>query len=110
MRKEYTKVFKEFFYEEVTQTRCNIGITQEEMVGRLSMACRTYINLDHCKSGCSVLTLALYLIYICEDPVGFLQKLRTAFEVGDDNAASDTLWGGRLLLNTDECYTVCPVR
>ena len=87
MRKQYTKILKDFFYEEITRARYNMGITQEEMAGRLSMASRTYVNLDHGKNGCSALTLALYLIYICEDPAIFLQKLRTAFEGCHDNAA-----------------------
>lgn len=87
MRKQYTKSLKEFIYEEVTRTRYDMGITQEDMAEKISMACRTYVNLDHGKSGCSALTPVLYLICICEDPVGFLQKLRTAFEAGDGNAA-----------------------
>ena len=87
MRKQYTKILKDFFYEEITRARYNMGITQEEMAGRLSMASRTYVNLDHGKNGCSALTLALYLIYICEDPAVFLQKLRNAFEGCHDDAA-----------------------
>ena len=87
MRKQYTKILKDSFYEELTHDRYRMGITQEEMAEKLSMACRTYVNLDHGKSGCSALTLVLYLIYICENPTEFLQKLRAAFEAEDNNAA-----------------------
>lgn len=47
---------------------------------------RSYVDLDHGKSGCSGFTLALFLIYVCDDPMSFLQDLRRALE-GDDHAA-----------------------
>lgn len=49
-----------------------MDITQEEMADRLVMASRTYVDLDHGKTGCSALTLVLFLIYICADPLIFL--------------------------------------
>lgn len=48
---------------------------------------RSYIDLDHGKSCCSALTLALFLIYLCEDPMLFLNKLRKAFEAEDSSVA-----------------------
>ena len=46
----------------------------------LMMDERSYIELDHGKSCCSALTLALFLIYCCEDPLIFLHELRSIFE------------------------------
>ena len=87
MRKHYSKVLKSFFYDKVTHARYDLGISQEEMACRLAMACRTYVDLDHGKSSCSAVTLSLFLIYVCTDPVRFLDELRLAFEASSDNAA-----------------------
>lgn len=87
MRKHYTKALKTIFHEELFQSRVNLEITQEEMAHRLAMASRTYVDLDHGKTGCSAVTLALFLIYICSDPLAFLEKLQNAFESEDSKAA-----------------------
>lgn len=80
MRKYYTNILKEQFHTSLVQSRMKMGITQEEMSHRLMMASRTYVELDHGKSCCSSLTFALYLIYICPNPVAFLEELRCALE------------------------------
>lgn len=87
MRKQYAKIFKVFFHEKLFRRREDMGITQEEMAHRLAMASLTYVDLDHGKTGCSALTLALFLIYICTDPLAFLEELRNAFENSDNKAA-----------------------
>jgi len=87
MRKHYTKVLKTFFHEKLFHRRETLGISQEEMADRLAMASRTYVDLDHGKTCCSGLTLALFLVYVCDDPLGFLEELRNAFEDGKNKAA-----------------------
>ena len=87
MRKQYTQVLKVFFHQKLFHSRVDMGITQEEMADRLSMACRTYIDLDHGRTCCSALTLALFLIYISADPIAFLAELREAFENESNQAA-----------------------
>ena len=87
MRKNYTKVLKSYFHQKLFRSRVDLGITQEEMAHRLLMASRTYIDLDHGKTCCSALTLALFLIYIYDDPLEFLEELRNAFENEDSKAA-----------------------
>ena len=87
MRKHYAKVLKTFFHENIFQARCDLGLSQEDMADRLSMAWRTYIDLEHGKTSCSGVTLALFLIYICSEPVIFLEALRHAFEATDNEAA-----------------------
>lgn len=87
MRKQYTQVLKTHFHDQLFRSRVKLGITQEEMAQRLSMASRTYVDLDHGKTSCSALTLALFLIYICSDPVMFLEDLRNAFEEENNKAA-----------------------
>ena len=87
MRKHYTRILKTVFHQELFRRRVDLEITQEEMAHRLAMASRTYIDLDHGKTCCSALTLALFLIYICADPLEFLVKLRNAFENNNSQAA-----------------------
>ena len=87
MRKHYEETLKSFFHENLFRRRVELGLTQEETAHRLAMGSRSYIDLDHGKSSCSGLTLARFLIYICEDPLSFLNKLRYAFENKDSNAA-----------------------
>ena len=87
MRKHYIKVLKSFFHDKLFYTREAMGISQEEMAHRLVMAARTYVDLDHGKTSCSALTLALFLIYVCTDPTAFLEELRDAFEATDNKAA-----------------------
>lgn len=87
MRKQYTQVLKTHFHKSLFRSRAELNITQEEMAHRLLMASRTYVDLDHGKTCCSALTLALFLIYICTDPLKFLEELRDAFEREDSKAA-----------------------
>lgn len=87
MRKEYTKVLKTIFHKKLIQRREALGMSQEEMAERLSMACRTYIDLDHGKTCCSSITFVLFLLYVCEDPMKFLEELRYAIEACDKMVA-----------------------
>lgn len=87
MRKQYTQVLKTYFHQKLFRSRVDLGMTQEEMAHRLLMASRTYVDLDHGKTCCSALTLALFLIYICANPLGFLEELRDAFERENSQAA-----------------------
>ena len=83
MRKHYTRLLKAFFHDKLFRSRIDLDITQEQMAERLVMANRAYVYLDHGKTGCSALTLALYLIYVCTDPVEFLNGLQHVFENED---------------------------
>ena len=87
MRNDYKNIFKTFFHENLYLRRSALGLTHDQMAQILAMAERSYIDLDHGKTGCSALTLALFLIYICEDPLVFLADLRLAFENAKKQAA-----------------------
>ena len=87
MRQQYLPIFRTFFHKKLLRARADLGLTQEETACRLAMASRTYIDLDHGKNSCSGLTLALFLIYLCRDPAGFLEELRKELERSDNEAA-----------------------
>lgn len=87
MREQYSNVLRSFFHRKLRRRRTELGISQEEMASRLAMASRSYADLDQGKTGCSGLTLALFLIYICADPLEFLEELQAALESSDQHAA-----------------------
>jgi len=87
MRNQYRSILKKFFHQEVSQTRYDLGISQEKMAEKLALAVRTYVDLDHGKTCCSEVTLALYLIYVCPNPNKFLEELRYVFETEIGKAA-----------------------
>ena len=80
MRKFYEGILKRYFYKHLIRTRDDLAWTQAKMAKTLAMDERSYIDLDHGKSSCSALTLALYLIYCCDDPIKFLNDFKTTYE------------------------------
>lgn len=87
MRKQYEEILKMVLNRHLLRRRTEMELSQEEMAHRLLMGCQTYIDLDHGKSGCSALTLVLFLLYICEEPIVFLEELRHAFETSGTEVA-----------------------
>ena len=87
MRRAYRKVLKKHFHVHLVQIRTSNGLTQSEMAERLSMDDRSYIDLDHGKTCCSAVTLALFLVYVCGDVQTFLEELRHAFNAAFNQAA-----------------------
>ena len=87
MRKTYRIILKGYFHSSLVQARMAQGLTQAEMAERLAMDDRSFVDLDHGKSCCSAVTLALFLIYVCDDVYAFLEELRHAFENEKDCVA-----------------------
>lgn len=87
MRKTYKSTLKDFFHRWLVRRRVELNLTQAEMSELLVMDERSYIDLDHGKSCCSALTLALFIVYVCEDVYQFVEELRNAFNAGKENAA-----------------------
>lgn len=87
MRKTYHTILKEQFHIRLIRARVRLELTQAEMAEKLHMDDRSYSDLDTGKNCCSAVTLALFLVFICEDVEGFLEELRHAFEVGTERAA-----------------------
>ena len=87
MRKIYRNVLKNHFHIHLIHYRDEKGLTQAEMAEKLSMDDRSYIDLDHGKTCCSAVTLALFLVYVCEDVQVFLEELRHALNTAFHQAA-----------------------
>ena len=87
MRRTYRDILKQHFHIHLVHIRTASGLTQSEMAEKLSMDDRSFIDLDHGKTCCSAVTLALFLVYVCEDVDEFLEELRRAFNTAFDRAA-----------------------
>ena len=87
MRKLYREILKKWFQNKLLHYRCVSYVTQSNMAEKLAMDERSYIDLEHGKSCCSAVTLALFLTLCSENPIGLLRELRSAFEAGIYEAA-----------------------
>ena len=85
MRKTYQRLIREYFCRTIFEYRMQADLTQLQMAERLCMDERSYIDLEHGKNGCSVVTLVLYLIFECPDSDAFLLDLERLYtQVGEE--------------------------
>ena len=89
MRNTYRILIGKYFCQTVFTYRIQQDMTQVEMAERLCMDERSYIDLEHGKNGCSVVTLMLFLLYECSDVDNFLRELRDIFEEVNDAARKE---------------------
>lgn len=87
MRKAYHIRLREHFHRALNETRERKEWSQAQMAEKLAMDERSYIDLDHGKTCCSAVTLALFLLYVCEDVEKFLVELKNALEESQNKAA-----------------------
>lgn len=87
MKKQYREIIKREFRNSLLKTRASFGLTQEQMAPKLYMSVRAYCGLESGENGCGTLTLVIYLLFVCEDPIELLEKLRTALEIESSEAA-----------------------
>lgn len=89
LRKQYIVFLRRFFSREVGKFRAQSHLTQEKLSEQLCMAPRSYASLEHGKSGCSGLTLMLFLLLLKnEEVIQLLDSARKELgEVGQHDAA-----------------------
>lgn len=75
MRKHDHEIMKSYFGTELVATRNTSGMTQSQMAELLKMGNRSYIDLDHGKTYCGVITIMLFLLYVCVSLLDFLEEL-----------------------------------
>ena len=83
MKKLYQTAMKKHFHDSLLRSRDGLHLTQAKMARKLLMEDRSYTALESGESCCGALTLALFLIYCCDDPETFLNSLRIAMEESD---------------------------
>lgn len=87
MRKLYHTILKKHFRKALIHTREQKALTQFNMAQLLCMDERSYLDLEHGKTCCSAVTMALFLLYVCDDLNGFLEALRLEMESACAEAA-----------------------
>ena len=87
MRKRQREILKTYFHSQLIAARSARRLTQSQMAEELAMDDRSYIDLEHGKTCCSAITLARFLIFVCESPMQFLEGLRCSIEEAEDRVA-----------------------
>lgn len=80
MRNTYHRLIREYFCRMIFEYRMQEDLTQLQMAERLCMDERSYIDLEHGKNGCSVVTLILYLVFECPDSDSFLLDMERLYQ------------------------------
>ena len=87
MRKRYYDILREITHKHIINFKIARRFTNAKMAELLFMDDRSYIDLDHGKTGCSALTIVMFLINCCPDANEFIDELRAAFKKEDDEVA-----------------------
>lgn len=87
MRNTYRILIGKYFCQTAFEYRTRHDLTQAKMAEKLCMDERSYIDLEHGKSGCSMVTLVLYLVFECPDVNAFVRELREILENAWESAA-----------------------
>ncbi len=80
MRNTYHRLIREYFCRIIFEYRIQENLTQLQMAERLCMDERSYIDLEHGKNGCSMVTLVLYLVFECRDLEAFFLDLERLYQ------------------------------
>lgn len=67
---------RSLFGHHVSHVRTELDISQMAFAEELNIERRSYVELEHCDSLCSALTLLRYLCYYCDDPIAFLAQCK----------------------------------
>lgn len=62
------------------KTRNELNLSQMEFAEGLCMDRRSYVDLEHGKNLCCSMTLLLFLVYYCKDPMGLLDQCKKIFD------------------------------
>lgn len=89
MRNTYHRLIREYFCRMIFEYRIQEDLTQLQMAERLCMDERSYIDLEHGKNGCSVVTLVLYLVFECPDSDAFLLDLEKLYQQAAEEKQKD---------------------
>lgn len=87
MKKLYYYAFRAYFRVRLVKTRSELCLTQSQMSELLAISERSYAALESGESGCSALTLALFLAFCCTDRNAFIEEMKKLFEEVNNNAA-----------------------
>ena len=75
MTHQYHGVVCDFIRKEVLETVEILNLTNEEVSEKLGISCRNYSYFKSGKYGFSAETLSAYIVNLCIDKTGFLNRL-----------------------------------
>ena len=82
MRRQYKQRMQQFLASQLMLFRTEQNLTQEKMAEKLAISPRAYIDLEHGKYACSMITCLLFLVRLKDEAV--LQLLRECRNLVDD--------------------------
>lgn len=69
MRQYYKRLLQDFLAEQIRRYRRENGLTQERMAEALRISPRSYIDLEHGRYGCSMMTAIFFLVNLDKEPL-----------------------------------------
>ena len=74
---------KQCFRNELRKTRVDRNLSQEEMAYTLSISTRSYSDLEHGKSFCSLFTFLLFLNIYGDNDFSFVERILSHLDTGN---------------------------
>lgn len=88
MRRQYKQRLQRFLAEQLMRFRTEQNLSQEMMAEKLAISPRAYIDLEHGKYACSMMTCLLFLLGLKDEAVlQLLRECRSLLEDDDRDAA-----------------------
>ena len=88
MRRQHKQRLQRFLAGQLMRFRTEQNLTQEMMAERLAISPRAYIDLEHGKYGCSMITFLLFLLGLKDEAVlQLLKECRSLLEADDQSVA-----------------------
>lgn len=88
MRRQYKQRMQRFLAMQLMLFRTEQNLTQEKMAEKLAISPRAYIDLEHGKYACSMITCLLFLMRLKDEAVlQLLRECRNLVDDADQNAA-----------------------
>ena len=88
MRRQYKQRMQHFLAAQLMLFRTEQNLTQEKMAEKLAISPRAYIDLEHGKYACSMMTCLLFLLGLKDEAVlQLLRECRSLLEDDDRDAA-----------------------
>ena len=88
MRRQYKQRLQQFLATQLMRFRTEQSLTQEMMAEKLAISPRAYIDLEHGKYACSMMTCLLFLMRLKDEAVlQLLRECRSLMEDIDQDAA-----------------------
>ena len=88
MRRQYKQRMQHFLAAQLMLFRTEQNLTQEKMAEKLAISPRAYIDLEHGKHACSMITCLLFLMNLKDEAVlRLLRECRNLVDDADQDAA-----------------------